>query len=41
MIGANDLFLAAHTQGLTLVTHHTREFGRVPKLAMEDWTLAP
>ena len=41
MIGANDLFIAAHARslGLTLVTHNTREFGRVPKLAMEDWTL--
>ena len=43
MIGANDLFIAAHARslGLTLVTHNTREFGRVPKLSIEDWTLAP
>src|SRR6202140_1149810 len=33
MIGANDLFIAAHSRslGLTLVTNNTREFGRVPK----------
>ena len=43
MIGANDLFIAAHARslGLTLVTHNTREFGRVPKLAIEDWTMVP
>ena len=43
MIGANDLLIAAHARslGLTLVTHDTREFGRVPKLAIEDWTMAP
>jgi tRNA(fMet)-specific endonuclease VapC len=41
LIGANDLFIAAHAQslGLTLVTHNTREFGRVPRLAIEDWTV--
>jgi len=41
MIGANDLFIAAHarSQGLTLVTNNTREFGRVPDLAMENWTI--
>lgn len=40
MIGANDLFIAAHAQslGLILVTHNTREFSRVPKLVVEDWT---
>ena len=40
MIGANDLFIAAHARslGLTLVTHNTREFGRVPRLMVEDWT---
>lgn len=43
MIGANDLFIAAHARslGLTLVTHNTREFSRVPRLAIEDWTMAP
>jgi len=41
MIGANDLFIAAHARslGLTLVTNNTREFRRVPKLKMENWTL--
>jgi hypothetical protein len=29
MIGGNDLFIAAHALGLTLVTNNTREFGRV------------
>ena len=31
MIGAHDLFIAAHARslGLTLVTNNTREFGRV------------
>ena len=43
MIGANDLFIAAHARslGLTLVTNNTREFGRVRKLAIENWTTAP
>jgi tRNA(fMet)-specific endonuclease VapC len=43
MIGANDLFIAAHARrfGLTLVTNDTREFGRVPKLVIESWTLVP
>ena len=41
MIGANDLLIAAHARslGLTLVTNNTGEFGRVPKLAVENWTL--
>lgn len=41
MIGANDLFIAAHARslGLTLVTNNTREFGRVEGLALENWTL--
>ena len=40
MIGANDLFIAAHARslGLTLVTNNTREFGRVPRLLIENWT---
>jgi tRNA(fMet)-specific endonuclease VapC len=43
LIGANDLFIAAHARslGLTLVTNNTREFGRVPKLVIENWSLAP
>jgi tRNA(fMet)-specific endonuclease VapC len=42
MIGGNDLFIAAHARSLrlTLVTHNTREFGRVPRLMIEDWTMA-
>src|SRR5215471_19148053 len=41
MIGANDLFIAAHARslGLTLVTNNTREFGRVRNLTTENWTL--
>ena len=40
MIGANDLFIAAHARclGLTLVTNNTREFGRVTGLTLENWT---
>jgi tRNA(fMet)-specific endonuclease VapC len=40
MIGANDLFIAAHARslGLTLVTNNTREFGRVSRLVIENWT---
>jgi tRNA(fMet)-specific endonuclease VapC len=43
MIGANDLFIAAHAraQGLTLVTNNTAEFERVEGLAIENWTLPP
>src|ERR1700690_4129879 len=39
-IGANDLFIAAHASslGLTLVTNNTREFGRVARLVIENWT---
>lgn len=38
-ISANDLLIAAHALMLqvTLVTHNTGEFGRVPGLAVEDW----
>ena len=41
-IGANDLFIAAHARslGLTLVTNNTQEFGRVQKLAIENWAVA-
>jgi tRNA(fMet)-specific endonuclease VapC len=41
MIGANDLLIAAHARslGLTLVTNNTREFRRVSRLAIENWTL--
>lgn len=39
VIGANDLLIAAIAlaNGLTVVTHNTAEFGRVPGLAVEDW----
>jgi len=39
MIGANDLFIAAHARSLrlTLVTNNTGEFGRVPDLKIENW----
>lgn len=42
MIGANGLFIAAHARslGLTLVTNNTSEFGRVPDLVLENWTIA-
>ena len=41
MIGANDLFIAAHARslGLTLVTNNTGEFERVPDLMIEKWTV--
>lgn len=40
MIGANDLLIAAHAAslGLILVTNNTREFRRIPHLAIENWT---
>jgi tRNA(fMet)-specific endonuclease VapC len=39
VIGPNDLLIAsiALAHGLTVVTHNTGEFGRVPGLAVEDW----
>ena len=41
MIGANDLFIAAHARclGLTLVTNNTQEFKRVRNLAIENWAV--
>ena len=41
MIGADDLFIAAHARslGLRLVTNDTAEFGRVKGLMLENWTL--
>ncbi len=43
MIGANDLFIAAHarTLGLILVTNNTAQFSRVKGLRLENWTLPP
>jgi tRNA(fMet)-specific endonuclease VapC len=39
-IGSLDTLIAAHalSMGLTLVTNNTREFSRVPGLAVEDWS---
>jgi tRNA(fMet)-specific endonuclease VapC len=39
LIGPNDLMIAAIglASGLTLVTHNTREFSRVPGLTLDDW----
>jgi len=39
-IGAYDLLIAAHalSLGLILVTHNVREFRRVERLQVEDWT---
>ena len=38
-IGAHDMMIAAHalSQQSTLVTNNTREFARVPGLALENW----
>ena len=42
MIGANDLFIAAHARalGLRLVTNNTAEFERVSHLVIENWTMS-
>ena len=39
MIGSMDLLIAAHAVSLDvrLVTHNSREFGRVPGLHIDDW----
>ena len=39
MIGGNDLQIAATAlaHNLTVVTHNSREFARVPNLKLEDW----
>ena len=41
IIGGNDMLIAAHARSLdiTLVTHNTGEFSRVPGLKLEDWTV--
>jgi tRNA(fMet)-specific endonuclease VapC len=43
MIGASDLFIAAHARamGLTLVTTNTAEFERVGGLLIENWMVPP
>jgi tRNA(fMet)-specific endonuclease VapC len=40
-IGPNDLLIAAIARAnqLTVVTHNTSEFSRVPNLAVEDWQI--
>jgi tRNA(fMet)-specific endonuclease VapC len=39
VIGANDLLIAAHalSENLILVTNNTKEFCRIPNLALENW----
>ena len=39
LIGANDMLIAATAlaRDVTLITHNTREFARVPGLKLEDW----
>lgn len=41
-IGPNDLVIAAiaRAHDVTLITHNTREFGRVAGLRLEDWEVA-
>jgi tRNA(fMet)-specific endonuclease VapC len=43
LIGGNDMLIAAHARhlGLILVTNNTREFVRVPRLRIENWTETP
>lgn len=40
VIGPMDMLIAGHAlaEGAILVTHNTREFGRIPGLEVEDWT---
>lgn len=39
IIGANDLLIAAHAKymNVVLVTNNTREFERIPALAVDNW----
>ena len=39
IIGGNDMLIAAHARAtdITLVTHNSREFSRIPELKIEDW----
>ncbi|MCL2784944.1 MAG: type II toxin-antitoxin system VapC family toxin [Propionibacteriaceae bacterium] len=41
-IGLNDSAIAGHALSINavLVSNNTREFSRVPKLRLEDWTLS-
>ena len=38
-IGPHDMLIAAiaRAKGLVVVTHNTKEFGRIPGLNVEDW----
>ena len=38
-IGAYDVMIAAQgvSRGLTVVTHNTKEFSRVPGIVLDDW----
>lgn len=40
-IGAYDVMIAAQgiVRGLTIVTHNTGEFSRVPNIVLEDWVV--
>ena len=40
-IGPYDIQIAAQglSRGLTVVTHNTKEFERIPELKLEDWVL--
>lgn len=42
-IGPNDLMIVAIavSQGVTLITHNTREFSRVQQLMVEGWEKIP
>ena len=41
IIGSYDYQIAAQgiTKGLTVVTHNTREFERIPGIILEDWVV--
>lgn len=43
LIGANDLWIAAHARasGLILVSNNTSEFARVENLKLENWVSLP
>ena len=38
-VGPRDLLIAATAlaDGMTVVTHNVKEFGRIPTLLLEDW----
>ena len=43
LIGANDLFIAAHARALdlTLITNNMAAFERAKELRLDNWTLQP